>query len=344
MRKYLVGVTAAVAGVALAAPAVAADDMMGGVSIGGSMEQDIGFGNWVGGAESADSMHFQTNAEMQFKASGETDGGLTISAQMELKGQKPGAVDESWMAISGGFGKITLGSDDSAANAVGSGGVGGGFAGGGYYDTGDNYTPGGVGGPVGGGDSQGIRYVTPVIGGFQAGVSFQPDHNADGATGTNTSGTGNDANRVAFGASFSADFAGSNLTLASGFVSDTMSDGSSSDGHGVGASLGIGDSTLSLRYDAANDTTTSYGVGVNHTMGAISLGIGFGTTVVEGAHVTPTGTADMTSTRFAAGGSYDMGGGVSLSASIAQGSVENSDAMGTDDDDVGVGLRIAFSF
>ena len=348
MRTSLLGATTVAAAIALAAPAAAADDMMGGVAISGGMTQDIGFGNWIGGVEANDSMHFQTDSEIQFTATGETDGGLKVTARMEMKTHgKSAANDENWLAIEGTFGKIVIGGDDDAATSNGYGGIGGGYAGMGYYDSGEAYGPAGAAGPIGYNDAQGVRYSTPSIGGFQAGISFQPDGGADGASGAAATGAMNDANVIGAGATFSSDFAGTSLTLAGAYLS-TASGGPMSetvDGFGVGASLGIGDSTLSLRYDSHDDSTTSFGVGVDHSMGALSFGIGFGSKVTEDAHTGATGVmSDETHSRLSAGGTYDMGGGVKISAAITQGSAENTHEDGTDNDDVGVGLRIAFSF
>ena len=60
MKKYLIGIAAAAAGVALAMPATAQDDMdmeRAHISISGSMNNDFGFGSYVGGKESADDFH-----------------------------------------------------------------------------------------------------------------------------------------------------------------------------------------------------------------------------------------------------------------------------------------------
>ena len=347
MRKYLVGATAAVAGIALAVPAVAADDMMGGVKISGGINQDIGFGNWQGGGEAEESIHFQTDATLTFQASGETDGGLGVAVTIQLDGDGGGDVKDNHLTISGAFGSIILGGEDNAAKAHGGAGIPGGYAGMGAYDGGDDYTPfSGGAGPFGGSQAQGIRISLPNMGGFQAGLSFQPDGSTNGGDG-DTSGTDNDNNIIAVGANFSTDFAGTSLTIGGGWITeDEEADGAGSERYGIGSAIGIGDTTLSLRFDNHSDAKTSYAVGVDHSMGALTFGIAVGSAVTRKTHMwAPRALpSDMTATSVQVGGSYDMGGGVTLSAGISQGSVENVDAAGTDNDDVGVGLRIAFSF
>ena len=415
MRKNLVyGASAAC--LALAIPFSAhAEDMMG-VSLSGSMKQDIGFGSYSGGVKSVDDVHFETDATINFVATGTTDGGLVVTATVALKGKGEGVIDASHLNIAGGFGAINLGQNGHASNMHGNKGIGGGYGGGGYYDCGGQWTPASCGGPPGNDKGVGIRYSTPSIGGLQVGVSFQPE-----AGGTKNTSTANDSNIIAVGANFSGDFAGTSLTIGAGWV--TKDSGSApEDGPanhkqkswGLGATAGIGNTSLHLRYDVAQEShasvdalvavfdedgsmaydadTTSYGIGIDHTIGSLSFGIGYGQKTVQDAvakhddltSATTTGLvdydqADTKHTVIAIGASYDLGGGVSVSAGIHSGDVENMDMgaacadqdgttlpvgpnlsdpatldaicttgnvyqMTSDVDDVGVGLRIALSF
>ncbi len=366
MRKYLVGVAAAAAGVALAMPATAQDDMSG-ISISGSMNNDFGFGSWVGGDPSADDFHMDIGATLTFTGTGTTDGGLTATAVVKLDADN-GNIDEAYLTIAGGFGSINVGSDDNASNMHGNKGTGGGYGGLGYYDTG-GYTPASIGGPPnGGGDALGIRYSTPSIGGFQAGVSFQPETGQTTATSAK-----NDSNMIAVGANFSGDFAGTSVTVGANHVSykatkkvdDVVTlTGETLKEWGLGTSIGIGDTTLSLRYDTKPDSVanavigakmgdaTSLGVGIDHTIGALKFGIGYGTTtqenaapddqshkifsytnstkatdfalpVVASASVAAADAVDRKHTMLAVGASYDLGGGVVISAGISQGKATN---------------------
>ena len=448
MRNLLLGATATTFAVALAIPAqsqegtvsaeeaamvaeaeVMAEEMMGPavltgeeseavrkhighLSLSGGINQDIGFGNFVGGKEAAESIHFQTDATLTFTGSGMTDGGLGIKAVIELDGDSGGGVKDNYLSISGAFGEIVLGGEDNSAKALGGTGGGGGYANMGYYDGGDDYTPfSGGAAPIAGTGAQGVRYTLPTIAGVSLGLSFQPDSSTDGGgkhshdeihydfdadgrkdiaraawtkfnaaeaeyldakvsedaarirvakaaleeaathalstnnatadSGGDATGTDNDNNILAIGANFKADFAGTEFALGGGWISED-----SDDRFGVGSSMTIGTTTLNLRYDSHDDKTKSYGVGVDHVMGPMKFGIGFGTKVEEDAHQAPVSGVklDQTKSSLQIGGQYDMGGGLVLSAGISQGSVENADEDGTDMDDVGVGMRIAFSF
>ncbi len=448
MRNLLLGATATTFAVALAMPAQSqegtvsaeeaamvaeaeemAEDMMGPavltgeeseavrkhighLSLSGGINQDIGFGNFVGGKEAAESIHFQTDATLTFTGTGMTDGGLGIKAVIELDGDSGGGVKDNRLQIAGAFGEIVLGGEDNSAKILGGTGIPGAYAGMGVYDGGDDYTPfSGGAAPIAGTGAQGVRYTLPTIAGVSLGLSFQPDSSTDGGgthshdvvfydekgdpsktpfdhalsrfdaaysdytdavesgdeddkriakaaleeaakhassaanatagKGGDATGPDNDNNILAIGANFKADFAGTEFALGGGWISED-----SDDRFGVGSSMTIGTTTLNLRYDSHDDKTKSYGVGVDHVMGPMKFGIGFGTKVQEDAHQAPVSGVklDQTKSSLQIGGQYDMGGGLVLSAGISQGSVENADEDGTDMDDVGVGMRIAFSF
>ena len=368
MSKYLAGAVAAVAGVALALPSAAE------ISITGGVTEDIGFGSYIGGAESDDDLHFQTDAEIKFQGTGMTDGGLTVTATVEMDADSSGAIDESNLAIAGGFGKIILGTDDNAANMLGNKGIGNGYAGTGYYDGGENYTPAGSPGPIPNSDALGVRYIAPAMGGFQAGISYQVGDNADPAGGATDAD--NDGNILAVGANFSGDFAGTSMTIGANWVSvDPGDDMEKEKAWGVGMSIGIAATTLSLRYDVKQDThmvpvfnsagnaiesrgksqnTTSYGVGIDHSIGALTFGIGYGLNTQEN---NAGDGMDTKTTVISAGARYDLGGGVNVHAAVTSGDIENRvttsagakandpEVVTIDDvDDIGVGLRIALSF
>ena len=368
MRKSATGVLAA-AGLAIAAPASA------DVSISGSMTEDIGFGSWIGNDPAMDDVHFQTGAKITFTGSGTTDGGLTVSATVAMDADSSGSIDESNLSIAGGFGKIILGSEDNAANMIGNKGIGNGYAGTGYYDGGENYTPAGSAGPVPNSDGVGIRYITPDIGGFQAGVSWQPqEESGDLGNSGGASTTTNDRHILAAGASFAGDFGGTNMTIGANFVSERSGgmDSMTKKAWGLGSSFGIGSTTLNVRYDTKGDNhengkyammmedNKSYGIGVDHVIGALTFGIGYGVgtdenAVVKGRVDAPhypdddtenpkrfkrgdinmdlvtdgRKTLDRTTSVLSVGAKYDLGGGVSVHAAITSGKIENAAVTGT---------------
>ena len=333
-----------------------------GVSVSGSMKQDIGFGSYVGGEMSTDDIHFETDATITFTATGTTDGGLAVTAAVDLKGKGPGVIDASHLTIGGAFGSINLGQNGHASNLHGNKGIGGGYGHGGYYDCGEHWTPAVCGGPPGNDKGVGIRYSTPSIAGFQAGVSFQPEAGATVSTSTE-----NDKNVTAVGANFTGDFAGTSLTLGGGWVSkDPGGIGDAKTSWGLGATVGVSGTSLNLRYDAKNDNhanaldtgmgdSTSFGIGIDHTIGSLTFGIGYGTVTDDDAvlsgvktvghfeNVPDTGDhprpaagdpdpstlmdgrklVDRESSIIALGATYVLGGGVTISAGINSGKIKN---------------------
>ena len=103
------------------------------------MNNDFGFGSYVGGKKSADDFHMDIGATITFTATNTTDGGLTVTAAMALDADS-GGIGDSHLTIAGGFGSINIGKEANAADMHGNKGVGGGYGGGGYYG-GGHFTP-----------------------------------------------------------------------------------------------------------------------------------------------------------------------------------------------------------
>lgn len=369
MNKLALATAAAVAGVALTATASAE------ISLNGSFSQDIGFGSWRSGSaeKSEGNVHLQSDSEIHFKASGTTDGGVGVAVKIEMEAQPSAgsSIDETQISFTGGFGKVTLGSEDSASISHGYVGIGGGYAGMGYYDGGNNYTPAGTPFPAGYNDSQKVVYSFPAMGGLSVGVSFAPDTNGADADTTNSNNNG----EVSVGASYSANLGTATVSIGGGMVSSTDSDlGCSVKGaSGAGISVGFGDTTISLRSDRhSEEDSRGFGFGIDHSLGALGIGLGYGV---------GTDTHEDSDNVLVAGVSYSLGGGVSISAAVARGTQENlggtpeipavpartaaavddpctpfddtnppaaADATpavpGNDESSVGLGLRLGFSF
>ena len=418
MRISVASALLAVAGAVLSVP-TSAD-----VSISGFTKQDIGFGSYDGGEETVDDIHFEIDAEIHFKATGVTDGGLGVEAVVEMEAGANGGIDESYLTLSGGFGALTIGQEDSAASLLGFVGIGGGYGGGGYYDCGENWTPASCDLANANNDYLGIRYITPVIGGLQAGVSYQLDTHGS-HVGHSTSGSYNDTNLLSAGANFVGNSSGTSWKIGGNYLlHDTGENAEKATSWGIGAGATVGGTTLSVQYDIVGNThgnpvsnaledSRNFGIGVDHTVGALTFGIGIGTKLEKNASrdsvaytfipanslpgvneplatAVYAGAQDRKHTTISSGAAYNLGGGLEVSAGIHHGKVNNlpwgsdrsvcilantadgaADGSGMVDpdqsvpnddgecgsgaakatyttlktlDDVGVGLRIAFSF
>lgn len=108
MRKYLLS-TSAIAGVSLMSSLALAD-----VSISGSAEWDYAQADSNVAANDGTTMG-STN-EINISFTNKTDSGLTISYMNQIHTSKAG-VDDNAVTVSGGFGKIVMGTTNGAADA-----------------------------------------------------------------------------------------------------------------------------------------------------------------------------------------------------------------------------------
>ncbi len=357
MNRLATATAAAIVGLAFTVPASAE------ITMSGFFNQDIGFGSWKSGSEmeTEGNVQMDSDAEIHFKASGTTDGGVGVSVKIEMEANAgtTTSIDEGAITFSGGFGSVTLGNEDPAALSHGYVGIGGGYGGMGYYDNGNTYTPGAVANfpAMVYDDSQKVIYSFPSMGGLSLGVSFAPDTNGR----TPSTSEANANGQVSVGASYSADLGGTSVSIGGGMVSSTDGDPATPGGEaekikgaaGAGISVGFGDSTIHLRTDRNSEADSrALGFAIEHTLGALGIGLGYGVETQKD----PFGE-DMDHSALVAGVKYDLGGGVGISAAVARGSVE---ALGADDPDgtpgnaddiagedtsaVGLGFRLGFSF
>ena len=198
MRNILFATTAlAFAGAVSAGPAAAAD--MLSLGVGGYMEQ------WIGYANRDDSgvdggFDVQTDAEVHFKGSLESDSGLKFTVHVELEAANDSVsglgadgdkktdeteIDEAFVRVSGAFGDIEIGQRDpihARMHYAAAGGAGAGLNAG---DTG-NWVPGKYLETAGWtipGDNRNIIYITPRVNGVQVGLSYGPDSKNENSAG-----------------------------------------------------------------------------------------------------------------------------------------------------------------
>lgn len=291
MKKILLASTAIVG----FAGAAAAE-----VSISGSAEMG------VAGSTGADTQFFQS-IDVRFKMSGETDGGLSFGAQIDLddavdmSNAGRDTIDEQGFSdftvfISGDWGTLTLGDTDGALDwaltEAGNVGNPGSIA--------DDETAhaGYVGSYLdgnGAGDGQILRYDYS-FGDFSFAISAEDD--ATGGVGPADMG-------YALGFKYSVDFGGGSLGLGLGYqqnVGDTISITGVSATYASDAGFSIG-AVYADWDDNANVFDANWGIGMGYTTGAISLHLNYG--VIEFVN----GTSNE---GYGLAAAYDLGGGASL--------------------------------
>ena len=203
MRKLLLGTTALAAAATLSANAALAD-----VSIAGYYEWK--YQSTSSDITANDGTTFGSDSEIAFKFSNKTDSGLDLGLTVEMfsDGDETSNTDEASLSIGGGFGKLVLGQNDGVGDNYGVAStdlpaeeI--------YAGVGDDNDLVLVNADINGlsGDANKISYHLPAMGGLSAGVSFM------------NSGAAGSADSTEFGAKYSMDAGGANITL--GYASGT---------------------------------------------------------------------------------------------------------------------------
>ena len=327
MKKFLFTSTAIVA----FAGAASAD-----IVISGNAEMGVaGADTNVAGADV--DLQFVTDIDVTFTMSGETDGGLTFGASVDLdEGVGPATgndFDDGGIAvfISGGFGTLTLGDTDGALDwaltevAFNSGSL---------QD--DETAHAGYNGNAGldgfgQGDGQILRYDY-TMGDFGFAVSVeQLQDPAAVFTGAPTINI--DGETIGVGFRYSGEFAGVDLGFGLGYQDHS----GTFDADAVGASLNstFGDVTAGISYlslDLDGVPALSYdhvGVGIGYSSGAISASANYGQYDYDD------GTKDE---GFGLSAGYDLGGG----ASVQFGYGDSDNFLGQDINTYSLGVRMNF--
>jgi len=208
MRKLLLGTTALAAAATLSANVAVAD-----VSISGAFEWR--YNSISSDITANDGTSTVTDSEIHFKFSNKTDSGLTVGMTTEMFADGGDtAIEESYLHISGGFGKVVLGTDDGVGD---------------YYGVAASDLPGeeifqiGTSASIAvknadysnlSSNSQVMSYHLPAMGGLTGGISYE-NSGATGAT---------DSTEIAL--KYTMDAGGANITLggATGTTEATSQD------------------------------------------------------------------------------------------------------------------------
>lgn len=195
MKKHLLGTTALVAAgmLTMAGGALAQGAKPISVSVNGYHGQFIGYISQDDGPSGeVNDFDQQKDAEIIFNGRTTLDNGITVGFQVQLEASTEGdQIDESFMFIEGGFGRIELGSINNVAYRM-------------HYKAPDVFTRGWLNegniydwiiNPTSSplfnsqinmtslrffdNDSEKINYYTPRFAGFQVGVSYIPDSSQD---------------------------------------------------------------------------------------------------------------------------------------------------------------------
>lgn len=207
MRRLLFGSTALAA--LLAAPAVSAEtnSAAGPIRLGlGGYFQFYNVGGWQNDGpghpgENRHNFDFKREAEIWFTGRSKLDNGLIVGVDVQLEAEScTDQIDESYIWFQGDWGRLILGSENSAAYLLVAGpptvdsnfdGMDPNFR---IFNRGATAGDPRVGSagfrsdldvwvPITSGDSEKITYLSPRLAGFRFGISFTPDNSEEGNVG-----------------------------------------------------------------------------------------------------------------------------------------------------------------
>lgn len=358
MKKLLV--SAAVCGLALsAAPAHAQVEL----ELGGYFK---GYGAWVDQDEAPGSevndLDIIRDTEVHFGGETTLDNGLTVGVHIEAEadGGDGFGVDESYAYFSGGWGRVNFGDEDGAAYLlqVEAPSADSNIDGLRQYVQPVNYTAAGLTalGAEGldydqdiTGKSSKLTYLTPIMNGFQGGLSFSPDNDAA----DDLEGIGTDDVGGAFGRGYEAalryegQFNNVGMILGAGYSHNELEEdaGAVDDDRAawnIGADFDIGPFGVGAAYQeddvdgSDDDEEETIVLGADYTTGPFKLGVSY----LNKDNFQ--GDEDTEADRYSGGVVYTYGPGMTFRGSI--GFVDHEVSGGDDADAtyLAVGTQINF--
>ncbi len=396
MKNLLLGTTALVGLGALAATAQASDGIkldVGGffntayqVNIDKHKEGDLGNEHNTDGVFNDAEIHFDGDVTL--------DNGLTAGAHIELEGETAAdQISKSYMYFSGGFGEFRAGSDDQALETMCVTPPGGTTNFGAFSPNQIAANSGGLISAVTAGtissnsictgvDAEGssekIVYYTPEFGGFQLGLSYTPNENAENQTnqggphiGMPTEDADTSQHNLAAYAVYNYEGDGWSLNWGGGGAWEGRVEGNGpgpnrprQDFYQTGVNVAFGDFTVGGAFEYYNDigiTDTGHtsdawvaGAGVAYTVDAWTVGLQYSHGRYDAIDATSADLGHVDQDRVALTGNYDMGPGIALDAELAYtwtggsvDSVANSDGdtfdpNGYDAFEIGIGTAFTF--
>ena len=355
MKKCLLATSAMAFAGAMVVGQASAADMPKKVSLGisGYMTQWVGFTSIEGGNygtalepdlhESATDI--RSNSEIHFKGSMVADNGLTFGVRIELEGNnsgnqaapeksRGGVIDESFAWVTGGFGRLTIGAEDTAQASMHQGVPNAGMDLGevrmffpeneAYYTA--NWTA----------DHKRLLYVSPNISGVQFGLSYGPGPNENYGHQSDGDVKNNDAETWSAALKAGHDFGDASVNFSVGLLN--QSDESATN---IGVKVGVDKITAAVAHLADDIGGREMTVaGLMYTDGPLSVSGNVGVTDHDGKGEVNIAMASV---------GYTLAPGVALRSSLFTSESEktqvlNNDGTKSDFEGTGFVMGLAISF
>ena len=379
MKNLLYGTTALVgAGMVFAGPAAAQNGPEWNVSVNGYINEVFGFGDvdddhpgGVGERNFNGTGHFD-DGEIHFNGLITLDNGIDVGFQVQLEAFTSGdQIDENYAFVSGSFGRIVLGSENSASYLMhpGAPNVGVPINSGWitvFIDNNTSFATGFRHPSIStfndwGNDDNRVTYFSPRVGGFQVGASYTPcvTGNGTGANfpaictdGNGAAGAAEGTDQLSVGANFSQDFNGVSFSIGAGWSTITDENtavfpSGSPDQFQGGISVGYAGFSVGgsiAKQDDDEDTSQDglgWDVGASYSTGPWSVGITYLASSTRG----PNGAGDrgeQVLDAAEAGVEYALGPGVTTSASVLYADWQAENGNDTDGLIGALGLHLSF--
>ncbi|WP_282604776.1 porin [Pelagibius sp. Alg239-R121] len=355
MRNRLLGGTALVAAGMLAAPAVQAEDPIQ-LGVGGFMEQYFGYAS----SDIDDRDHFDQKSDSEIIFSGSTtlDNGIQFGVNVQLEGNTSGdTIDESYAFIEGDFGRVLLGSENTAGYlmSVAAPNVGIGI------NTGDqidwvpivneaSYFRGTLGSTFvennAVNDVNRLTYFTPRFSGLQGGISYTPDAAEDDNTQPSENAAFHDG--IDVGLNFTENFGGFDVAAYGryGIASNDATGGDDPTIFSTGLELGFAGFTVGGSYaqqeDAGRNEGQAFDIGAAYGTGPWAVSVTYFQGEADG-DTASNGDEEISTVEVAA--SYALGPGIKVIGSVGYNEFDD-DSDGTDDSNDGYwvvsGIQLSF--
>ncbi|TQV79819.1 porin [Denitrobaculum tricleocarpae] len=356
MKNRLLGCSALVAAGVLVAPAVQAEEPIQ-LGVGGFMEQYFGYGS----SDIDDRDHFDQKSDSEIIFSGSTtlDNGIQFGVNVQLEGNtNDDQIDESYAFIEGDFGRVLLGSENSAGYLMSmeAPNVGIGINSG---DQGDwvpvesdaNLAARGTLGATtlenaAVNDANRLTYFTPRFSGFQGGISYTPDAEEDDNDQPSENAEFHDG--IDVGINFVESFGGFDVEAFGryGIASNDAAGGDDPEVFGAGFAVGYAGFTVGGSYgqqdEAGENEGQAWDAGVSYETGPWGVSLSYFYGEAEGS--TASGDEELQTIEAAA--SYALGPGIKVIGSVGYNDFED-DESGADDDSndgywVVTGIKLSF--
>ncbi len=290
------------------------------------------------GDNASEDMRIANDVELKFKGSTVLDSGVEVGMQLEIEGeQDDDQGDEAFAWVSGSFGELRIGNTDpaskkflpSAPQATWFWALNSPWWAGSISSAGSVVTfP-----TANAGDGASLMYFSPVINGFQFGLSYTPEAGEEAQSDVADNPKKNDVATI--GAGYNGSFGDAGVGVGFGYGSNEQDNGNTVTDMAVGASVSMSDVTIGGSYrsqdnDDGSDKITQYDVGIQYSMGAMSVSVNYG-----GAR--QDNMVDKDLARLLA--NYNLGPGIDIAGAVG------SDTNSMSDEDTtfaGVALSIYF--